>query len=462
MAIVVFGLFVVAAAVLSLAGDKLGILPRPKARTAGFDFGSGPDKRVPAAIQASSRTPASPGEQDTAHASEKSEAERKRLEKEQEEKREHEFNQWLETAQLYLEQGRYKDAARSVRQALRIKPQDETAGYILKETEKVVYVPDNHATIQGALDDTEEGKLIVVTDGVYKGRGNTEIDFKGKAITLKSENGPENCIIDCGNSGRGFNFRNFESADSVLQGFTIRNGSVNGEGGAIFCSSTSCPTIKNCIISGNSAGNGGGISCWNSSCPTIINCLITKNSATGKGGAINCWNNAAPILINCTIVENSSDKRGGGVAAIQRSKPEFRNSIVWNNSVRVADRETTGRAPAGSKPYFREQDINGHEIYVYDGDSSVTLRNCCIHPNSRSRNSYGGKGSVNTMYTITEDPQFETASLGDYRLSRKSPCIDIGLNDHVPENVKTDIAGNTRIISRGGRSASVDIGAFEH
>ncbi|MBA7704822.1 hypothetical protein ES703_113641 [subsurface metagenome] len=42
--------------------------------------------------------------------------------------------------------------------------------------------------------------------GIYTGVGNRDIDFKSKAIAVRSENGPEHCIIDCQNQGRGFHF----------------------------------------------------------------------------------------------------------------------------------------------------------------------------------------------------------------------------------------------------------------
>jgi len=54
-------------------------------------------------------------------------------------------------------------------------------------------VPAIHPTIQSAIDVAVSGDIIVVDDGVYTGDGNRDIDFKGKAITLRSENGPENC-----------------------------------------------------------------------------------------------------------------------------------------------------------------------------------------------------------------------------------------------------------------------------
>ncbi|MEW6681223.1 MAG: hypothetical protein AB1297_09460 [bacterium] len=94
-----------------------------------------------------------------------------------------------------------------------------------------------------------------MADGLWTGSGNKNLSWSGKHITVRSENGPENCIIDCQNSGRGFYFNNSGSGDVVL-GFTIRNGYVTGSwpsncGAGIDCWSNSSPSITNNTISGN-------------------------------------------------------------------------------------------------------------------------------------------------------------------------------------------------------------------
>lgn len=148
---------------------------------------------------------------------------------------------------------------------------DPWAGYL--------HVPGEYSTIQSAIDIAVDGDVVLVANGTYKGDGNRNIDFLGKAITVTSENGPVESIIDCENDGTGFYFENGEDSDSMIEGLTIRNGYTSIYGGGIHCSYFSDPIITNCVIMGNTAGyQGGGIRCYYSS-PTITNCTISKNAA---------------------------------------------------------------------------------------------------------------------------------------------------------------------------------------
>jgi len=58
-------------------------------------------------------------------------------------------------------------------------------------------VPDEYATIQAAIDAAVDGDVVIIAPDTYTGYGSRDIDFLGKAITVRSKNGHNNCIIYC-------------------------------------------------------------------------------------------------------------------------------------------------------------------------------------------------------------------------------------------------------------------------
>jgi hypothetical protein len=142
--------------------------------------------------------------------------------------------------------------------------------------------PADFNNIQAAIDYANDGDTILVADGTYRGDGNRDIDFKGESITLRSENGPENCIIDCQHSGGGFSFHSGEDKNSVLEGFVIVNGS--GGGGGAMTVHHSSPLLINCKFINNAGGGGGAICVYGSSSIILINCTFSGNSVGGEGG----------------------------------------------------------------------------------------------------------------------------------------------------------------------------------
>ena len=66
--------------------------------------------------------------------------------------------------------------------------------FISQTNSTILNVPANYATIQDGIDDAVEGDTVLVADGTYTGDGNRDIDFGGKNIVLKSENGPDRTI----------------------------------------------------------------------------------------------------------------------------------------------------------------------------------------------------------------------------------------------------------------------------
>jgi hypothetical protein len=221
--------------------------------------------------------------------------------------------------------------------------------------------PADFNTIQAAIDDSNDGDTIIVADGIYTGNGNRDIDFRKydhglppgptRAITVRSANGPGNCIIDCNGTESdphgGFRFENGEDSNSVIMGFTIINGFARCEsfappfavceylGGAIYCWRSS-PTISNCIISGNTARYGGGIACYKGN-PTVSNCIFVGNCAS-DGGGMGILNGSDAKIINCTFSGNVAYHVGGGIlngsimGQVEPEQPKLINCIHWGSS----------------------------------------------------------------------------------------------------------------------------------
>ena len=82
--------------------------------------------------------------------------------------------------------------------------------------------------IQSGIDAAVGGDSVTVSDGIYKGAGNRDISFNGKAILLRSQNGADSTIIDCEGAEatprRGCIFNSGETLASILEGFTIIEG----------------------------------------------------------------------------------------------------------------------------------------------------------------------------------------------------------------------------------------------
>ena len=243
--------------------------------------------------------------------------------------------------------------------------------------------PADFNNIQAAINDANDGDTVLVKDGTYTGTGNHDIDFLGKAITVRSQHGPQNCIIDCNDpqyhDRLGFIFQTAEGLNSILDGFTIMNILV-GYQGAINITSSS-PTIKNCNITNNRSETGSGIYCHDSS-PNITNCRITENDSCY--GVVHCVGTSSPNITNCTITGNSGEGYfSGAIACEGYSSPNITNCDISGNLAR-------GFTCLGGSPIIVDCNINGNEKGgIYCRGSSLVVKNSTIAYNEN----YGGYDS---------------------------------------------------------------------
>ena len=185
---------------------------------------------------------------------------------------------------------------------------------------------DPFCDIWSGIEAALPGDTVIVRDGVYTGIRNVGLSFLAKSFTLRSENGPENCIIDCGGNGRGFVASMNETRECVLDGFTITNGYDWIWGGGAFCDNAD-PTVTNCVFRDNHAGGfplgslGGGMVTRTHGSPFILNCLFEDNSA-GIGGGLYIGLNGATVEVQgCTFRNNVSGEGGGGVCVQETNAP---------------------------------------------------------------------------------------------------------------------------------------------
>jgi hypothetical protein len=292
--------------------------------------------------------------------------------------------------------------------------------------------------------------------------------FAGTEISRAARNWKTNVtILDGDGGGMVVVSGDAATATTVIDGFTIRNGTTAG----IYCTNSS-PTISNNTIIGNGTlENNGGIYCLYAS-PVITNNTITGNTAYDGGGI--CSSYSSPTISNNTIRGNTAAD-GGGIHAEQSSTMVFNNTISGNRARRgggimcsgsaiIANNTITGndswysgggvQCQSGT-PVISNNVVAFNSSGLFKVSGSPTLKNNCVF----NPDGYNYSGLSPGAGDISFDPLFRNAADGDYHLLWNSPCVDAGTSDGAPF---TDLDGNPRPIDGNMDGLAVtDMGAYE-
>ncbi|MEI6503865.1 MAG: hypothetical protein WCP21_22870, partial [Armatimonadota bacterium] len=290
-------------------------------------------------------------------------------------------------------------------------------------------MPAGHS-IQTAISSAVNGDVVVVATGTYKQR----IDFKGKAITVRSSNPTSPTVVAAtiinGNAGGSVvTFKSGEKATSVLSGFTITNGSGTSvtlatypskTGGGVYCNGSS-PTISGNVITANNVVGGtavslpfgGGIGCYNAS-PTVSGNTVSGNTVTTgdyvNGGGLGCWG-GSPKIINNIVSGNAvyatTDHAGGGGLWCMAAAETISGNVISGNQASYCggglkcEQETAPATISGNTISNNTAPRGGG---VYSWDATLTFTNDIVSGNSASI--FGGgfkfdEGAVVTLVNCT-------------------------------------------------------------
>ena len=310
--------------------------------------------------------------------------------------------------------------------------------------------------------------LVRVADGVYGSGVQTSI---GKPITIRSENGPDNAIVQATGSER---VMHLSDPRIWVEGLTIRDCNQSTafyDGGGIYMTAG---TVTNCVLHNNRVGGrGGGIYLAGGA---VADCTFTSNRCTewqyGYGGGLYIQGNS--VCRRSVFRHNWTESHRGGGAMYVNGGLVRNCLLVDNSSVRtqVGYEGDAGGAVVGNG-VMENCTIannwavkNGGGLQMVGNNGQVTnciiafntvstVGNDDIHNPDRIHYSCSDDLTHGIDGNITADPLFLETNEVNYKIEVGSPCKDAGYRRPWMQT-GTDLGHGPRITA-----LTVDIGAYE-
>ncbi|NRA74331.1 MAG: right-handed parallel beta-helix repeat-containing protein [Planctomycetes bacterium] len=266
-----------------------------------------------------------------------------------------------------------------------------------------IRVPQDVAGIQKAIAIANDGDEIIVAAGIW----NESIDFSGKNIVIRSEQGPENTLIEGTLGASVVVFQSGETSLAMLEGFKISGGGGTASsgpqlGGGLYISGSS-PCIRDCIIEGNQASVGGGVFIDAGPSQQIVfeQVQILSNLALDSGGALAIIGvDSGVSLVNCVLQGNQSDTVAGAIYC-EASSVQMQSCQITENSAEML----VGGVwlYLDSEGDFFDCEFSSNSSLIVGGAvvvsdfSQLTMERCSLFDNS------GGASGGGLLFDVADD-----------------------------------------------------------